>query len=90
MTMTPAPAFDCSQCGRRLSKQRTHVYVPATDSVWCLGCFSPHVGGSRPVHARIYTDCPHSWHDMYDHPSATGTRAGIAALLRLWPERTSA
>lgn len=87
MPMTPAPPFQCSQCGRTIAKQRTHVYVPATESVWCLDCFSPAVGGSRPVHARVYPDCEHRWHDMYDHPSMPGSRAGIASFLGLWPAR---
>lgn len=82
--MRAAPALDCSQCGKRIGKARTHVYVPATGTVWCLKCFSPFTG-SRPVHARTYPDCPETWHDMYDHPHSIGTRAGIAALIGLWP-----
>lgn len=82
--MKPAPEFTCAQCGRVIGRGRTHVYVNALDAVWCLRCFSPHAG-SREVHARVYPDCPERWHDMYDHPTVSGTRAGIACMLGLWP-----
>ena len=43
---------------------------------------------SNHVHALAYPDCPTDWHDMYDHPSITGTRAGIAWQFGLWGMHT--
>ncbi len=55
--MTAAPPFDCSQCGKRIGKSRTHVYVPATGTVWCAACsprdHHPHTIGSRATIAAL-------------------------------------
>ncbi len=76
--MKPAPAFDCASCGRRIGKTATHHLIGGSGVV-CSRCLT------RPAHARLFPDCPHRWHDVYDHQCSPGTRAGIAAHLGLWP-----
>lgn len=85
-----APQFRCRACRRWIAKTRSLVLLSADDPgedpvTLCLPCMD------RPspaaAHARWHPDCPHAWHDMYDHCGhATGTRAGIAAYLGLWPD----
>jgi hypothetical protein len=36
--MTPAPAFTCFQCGRRIGQARMHCLVSFADGVWCVTC----------------------------------------------------
>jgi len=76
--MKPAPAFDCAFCGRRIGKTTTHYLIDG-DRILCVRCLT------KPVHAALLPDCPHRWHDPLDHKGASGTRAGIAAHLGLWP-----
>ena len=82
--VTAAPPLDCAVCGKTIGRTATHA-LTATGVVLHQRCLE---GGrdysSKRVHARIYPDCPHPWHDMYDHRSITGTRAGIAWQLGLW------
>jgi hypothetical protein len=80
-----APQFKCSGCHKLIAKNKT-IMLPdeLQDVVLCLRCMDAPT--SRAAHARWYPDCPErSWHDMYDHPAAFCTRAGLAAHLGLWP-----
>ena len=84
--MKPAPPFDCADCGRRIGKTRGHILIgyPETltvDRVVCPRCML----STRTLHARFYPNCDVTWHDLHDHPSCSGTRAGIAHVLGLWP-----
>jgi hypothetical protein len=73
-----APALDCCACGRRIGLRAGH-YLLEDRRLVCGRCLT------RPVHARLFADCPHRWHDPLDHLDSTGTRAGIAHALGLWP-----
>lgn len=80
--MEPAPGFDCAACGRRIGKRGSHN-ITDDHRVICTRCMF-----DRRLHARFWPTCPHGWHDMFDHtPSVAGTRAGVAALLGLWPDQ---
>jgi hypothetical protein len=76
--MKAAPVFDCSGCRRRIGKTATH-YLLDTGQIVSVRCLT------RKVHAVLYPDCPRRWHDLLDHTTAHGTRAGIAHVLGLWP-----
>lgn len=83
--MTALP-FDCAGCGRSIGKTRSHILVGypehvSADRVLCARCMV----STRALHARFYPDCGIGWHDLHDHPSCSGTRAGIAALLEVRP-----
>lgn len=77
--MKPAPPLDCAVCGRRIGKTGGH-YLLEGDQLACTRCAE-----NRSLHAAVFPGCPHAWHDLLDHLEATGTRAGIAARLGLWP-----
>lgn len=80
MVTRAAPAFDCAGCGRRIGKASGHYLLSNSDGlVVCARCLT------KAVHARLFPDCPHRWHDTLDHSATCGTRAGIAATLGLWP-----
>jgi hypothetical protein len=74
----PAPAFDCAHCGRRIGQTASH-WLTEGNRVLCARCLG------RAAHADLYPDCEHRWHDVLDHEGSTGTRAGIAAHLGIWP-----
>jgi hypothetical protein len=74
----PAPPLDCVNCKRQISKSRTH-YLIEGDRVACGRCLG------RDAHAGLFPACPERWHDVLDHPGSSGTRAGVAARLGLWP-----
>jgi hypothetical protein len=76
--MKPAPAFECARCARRIGKRRTH-YLVGAGRVVCALCLE------RPHHAGLFPDCGKDWHDVLDHLVTSGTRAGVAAHLGLWP-----
>ncbi len=76
--MNAAPPFDCANCGRRIGKTATH-YLTEGNQVACSRCLT------RPAHASLFPDCPEAWHDTLDHSGSSGTRAGIAAHLGIWP-----
>jgi hypothetical protein len=90
-----APQFRCAACRRWIGKRSLillgiktapHRAAPLALCVPCMDRPDP-----QAAHARWYPDCPHAWHDIYDHHDhATGTRAGIAAVLGLWPRRAGA
>lgn len=73
-----APGLDCALCGHPIGKQALHA-LTGDGRVLCGRCLD------RPAHATLYPDCPKRWHDVHDHPLTTGTLAGIAAHLGLWP-----
>lgn len=78
--MNPAPPFDCHHCGRRIGKTRSH-WLLDDGQVICFRCMEL----GKATHAQIRPGCPHGWHDLFDHSSSNGTRAGIAAVLGMWP-----
>jgi hypothetical protein len=80
--MKRAPALSCGICGRRLGKAAGH-YLLEGGHLACTWCIESGQRGGH--HAALYPDCPHRWHDLLDHLATTGTRAGIAATLGLWP-----
>ena len=47
----------------------------------CSRCTESWHGSSRAAHAKQYPDCPTDWHDMWDHFTCSGTRAGIWYVL---------
>jgi hypothetical protein len=68
--MNPAPAFDCTRCGRRIGKAADH-YI-AGGEVLCLRCFTAladtvHLAGGDLANYEF------------------GTRAWAALTLGLWP-----
>lgn len=77
--MTPAPALDCSSCGKTIAKRRAH-YLLDDHRLICDRCLT-----SRKLHARLYPHCTTTWHDLYDHLESTATRAGAACILGVWP-----
>lgn len=77
--MRPAPALDCSACGRTIGKRAGHS-ITEDNRVICTRCL-----GDKRLHGVFWPECPDTWHDMYDHtPSVCGTRAGVAWKLGLW------
>ena len=70
----PAPAHDCAECGRRLGKGGGHNIVGR--AVLCVRCID-----RRQLHAKYHPDCPHIWHDLYDHSPPSATRAGAWYVL---------
>lgn len=76
--MKPAPPFGCARCGRRLGKAAAHFLIEGGRIV-CSRCLD------RPAHADLFPACDVRYHDVLDHERASGTRAGIAAHLGLWP-----
>lgn len=76
--MKAAPAFDCARCRRRVGKDATH-YLIESDLVVCNRCLG------RDAHTALFGECEHRWHDTLDHLVASGTRAGVAATLGIWP-----
>lgn len=77
--MKPAPALDCSCCSRRIGKTSAH-YLLDDNRVLCGRCL-----GKRRIHSVLFPACPVAWHDPQDHLQCSGTRAGIAHMLGLWP-----
>lgn len=81
--MTAAPPVDCAACGRRIGKTRGHVLIGTLDTVsldrvLCARCA---LDDSRRLHSRYWPHCPQAWHDLYDHPTGSATRAGLARVL---------
>ncbi len=82
--MRAAPAFDCAACGRRIGKTAGHNLLD-DGRVLCSRCL-----GTRRLHRDLYPGCPVAWHDLFDHArGVAATRAGVAAALGLWPDRTA-
>ncbi len=80
--MNAAEPFDCAICGRRIGKTASHYAIgpgPVTeDQIIC----SKHVGDTRHLHGQFHPDCPVGWHDLHDHPTVAGTRAGLRWAIR--------
>ena len=81
-SVKPAPALDCSGCGRRIGKTALHLVLADELMVICGRCG---VEKSRATHAGIFPDCRERGHDLLDHHPSHATRAGAARLLGLWP-----
>jgi hypothetical protein len=84
-----APQFRCHDCHKWISKTGPVALLFKDDFdkevvILHLGCSDK--PSSNQAHARWYPECPESWHDMYDHARNWGSRAGIAALLGIWPD----
>ena len=81
---TGACSCRCARCEKVIGKKKSHVWISQRCEVWCLKCFSPR-SGSGGVHAEIYPECPHAWHDMHDHWSTVRVAAARALHRRLDP-----
>ena len=71
--MTPAPPFDCAQCGRRIGKARPHFILTV-----------PMLNGDRLGHVV----CIRHHDEHYDAGRIRHgfcTRAAAANLLGIWP-----
>jgi len=85
MSMTTAPPLDCVACDGTIAKRRGHNLTD-DGRVLCSPCLFV-----KANHARLWPSCDVDWHDVFDHlVCVSSTRAGIAARLGIWPERTSA
>lgn len=58
--MTPAPALDCTNCGRRIGKQRLHYLTDRPGEVLCVHCAErrrpddgPYRAASRAAAAKL-------------------------------------
>lgn len=88
-----ADPFSCAVCGRTIGRTAVHRALGpglvAADRMICLH----HMDTAGDFHAKFWPDCPTWWHDMYDHPCLSGTRAGMRAaavqgyVIQAWPER---
>lgn len=69
-----APALRCDECSRQIGLKANHS-ITETGVLLCGGCvFS--MSGTRGLHAKYHPDCEHDWHDLWDHPVTSATRAG--------------
>lgn len=76
----PAPALDCTACGRTIGKRSGHNLTD-DGRVMCSRCIF-----KAPLHASLWPDCTEQWHDVFNHLcSVSSTRAGVAAELGVWP-----
>ena len=73
--MTPAPPFDCAQCGRRIGKTATHLILKTPmlvedrmGRVVCIRHHAEHYDAGRLEHGFC-------------------TRAAAANLLGIWPRK---
>lgn len=72
--------FECQACHRTIGKNAGHN-VTDHGRVMCSRCLN-----HRDLHSDWWPDCPHSWHDNFDHIRRIGsTRAAIAHQLRNVP-----
>ena len=72
----PAPALRCDECARRIGKTNTHLVTPDRGNLFCVRCWMGPRSTQARLHARLYPDCPHTWHDLGDHHVGHATRAG--------------
>lgn len=79
MSVPPAPALDCSVCGKTIAKRRVH-YLLTGHQLVCIRCLATH-----GLHETLFPDCTTPSHDAYDHIEGNATRAGAAHVLGLWP-----
>ena len=78
-----APQFECSFCERVIGKTRT-IYLVEGNRAVCSRCLT------RAAHAKLFPRCQERWHDAIDHLESSGTRAGIACVLGIWPGKPDA
>lgn len=65
------PPLHCESCSRRIGRQRTHYVVNTSPPcVLCGRCI-----GLQRAHARLWPECPHLWHDAWDHAMVSASRA---------------
>ena len=77
MTALSKQPIDCAGCGRQIAARRFHGMTgDGLPGVYCIRCM-----GQSGMHARLYPDCPVSWHDCWDHPVKFCTRAAAHLLL---------
>jgi hypothetical protein len=70
-----APALYCDECGRHIGQRRSHFILDGT-RLLCGRCID-----RRELHAAYFPSCPRLWHDLYDHPFQTASRAAAWFLL---------
>jgi hypothetical protein len=79
MPDTKPAALHCYNCHRPIGSRRCHILVKRVAVMLCLDCV-----GARQLHTDFIPECPHPWHDLYDHPDeyilATNRRAAIKML----------
>jgi hypothetical protein len=78
-------ALHCYKCEKPIGAKRCHLVMKRAAVVICSECTWP---GTRELHAEFFPDCPHSWHDLYDHCDehimATNRRIAILVLRQAW------
>jgi len=79
-------AYRCRRCNRRIGVNKTHM-LTATNVILCSRCV---YRNSRPLHSQLYPDCPDEWHDLYDHPLASATRAYVYRVRKIPPDMEGA
>lgn len=71
-----APALLCDECNRRIGLHSGHHILHDGDTLLCGRCrVTDSRSRARAMHAKHYPGCPHTWHDMFDHPASHATRA---------------
>lgn len=77
----PAPALSCAGCDRVIGKAAGH-FVDDVGRVLCGRCRNK---PTQRAHAELYPECVEPFCRVREHAKASGTRAGAAAALGLWP-----
>lgn len=67
--------YVCAACGRAIPKARKARWMMSRRIVGCLAC------NGQEAHARIYPDCPETWHDVHDHSGVYATYGGLRRLI---------
>lgn len=76
MSIFTAHAVDCESCGRTIGKTAGHN-VTDTYRVLCSRCLN-----TRNLHSLWWPNCPHTWHDNFDHIRyVLSTRGAVSRLL---------
>lgn len=71
------PPLQCQSCQRRIGARASHILIGEPPTLLCVSCLS-----DRRSHGRYFPDCPHHWHDMYDHrPLRFATKAAAHRVL---------
>lgn len=74
--MSSGPTLTCESCGHAISTNTGHN-ITDHGRLICSRCLN-----RRNLHSDRWPDCPHTWHDNYDHiRHVIGTRAAAAHLL---------
>ena len=73
----PAPALNCSVCGRRIGKTATHIANADAVAVICVRC-----AWNPGMHTAWYPNCDDPDHRfVFDHHPGHATRAGAWYVL---------